>query len=58
MSADLLGIPRTAYRTIFKSWRFFATVTVTAFILLVLTVTLGFVCYFNYGKGLQAYRKD
>ncbi|KAJ3503632.1 hypothetical protein NMY22_g18184 [Coprinellus aureogranulatus] len=44
-----------AYRTIFKSWRFFATVTVTAFILLVLTVTLGFVCYFNYGKGLQAY---
>ncbi|TEB30876.1 hypothetical protein FA13DRAFT_1814301 [Coprinellus micaceus] len=44
-----------AYRTIFKSWRFFATVTVTAFVLLVLTVTLGVICYLNYGKGLQAY---
>lgn len=49
--------PYTAYRTIFKSWRFFATVTVTAFILLVLTVALGVICYLNYGKGLQAYRK-
>ena len=45
-----------AYRTIFKLWGFFATVTVTSFILLVFTVVLGIICYLNYGKGLREYR--
>ncbi|KAJ2932080.1 hypothetical protein H1R20_g5012, partial [Candolleomyces eurysporus] len=45
------------YRCIFTSWSFFATVTVTAFVLLVLTAAMGVLCYFNYGKGLAHYLK-
>ncbi|KAJ3506548.1 hypothetical protein NMY22_g17213 [Coprinellus aureogranulatus] len=37
------------------TWQFFATVTVTAFVLLVITIVLGVGCYFNYGKGLAHY---
>ncbi|KAJ2915349.1 hypothetical protein MD484_g5063, partial [Candolleomyces efflorescens] len=45
------------YRCIFMAWSFFATVTVTAFVMLVLTAALGVLCYFNYGKGLAHYLK-
>ncbi len=38
------------------AWSFFATVTVTAFVMLVLTAAMGVLCYFNYGKGLAHYR--
>ncbi|TEB36636.1 hypothetical protein FA13DRAFT_1682795 [Coprinellus micaceus] len=60
LSAGLLAISGVmfgsdAYRTIFKLWGFFATVTVTSFILLVFTVALGILCYLNYGKGLREY---
>jgi hypothetical protein len=40
------------YQFIFGSWSFFATVTVTAYILMVLTSVLGIVCRINFGKGL------
>jgi hypothetical protein len=43
------------YRTIFSRWSFFATLTLTSFILLVLTTALGIVCRINFGKGLAEY---
>ncbi|KAJ2936793.1 hypothetical protein H1R20_g317, partial [Candolleomyces eurysporus] len=41
------------YRSIFKSWQYFAAVTVTAFVLLVVTVVAGIACFFNFNKGLK-----
>ncbi|TEB22449.1 hypothetical protein FA13DRAFT_1509574 [Coprinellus micaceus] len=43
------------YRCIFMSWQFFATLTVTAFVFLVVTTVMGIACYLNYGKGLAHY---
>ncbi|KAH6911884.1 hypothetical protein BKA70DRAFT_1265812 [Coprinopsis sp. MPI-PUGE-AT-0042] len=43
------------YRFIFTSWQLFATVTVTSFVLLVLTTGLGLLCRLNFGKGLSQY---
>ncbi|TFK26145.1 hypothetical protein FA15DRAFT_616477 [Coprinopsis marcescibilis] len=43
------------YRMIFMRWRFFAAMTVTAFVLLTLTVTVGLICRINFGKGLSGY---
>ncbi|KAF6760522.1 hypothetical protein DFP72DRAFT_882417 [Ephemerocybe angulata] len=60
LSMFLLGISgimfsRDTYRTIFLSWSFFATITVTAFVLLVFAVITGLACFLNFGKGLSAY---
>lgn len=38
------------------SWQFFATLTVTSFVFLVITTGLGIICYTNYGKGLKHFR--
>ncbi|TFK17462.1 hypothetical protein FA15DRAFT_326581 [Coprinopsis marcescibilis] len=43
------------YRYIFLTWQFFATVTITAFVFLVLTTGIGFICRLNFGKGLAEY---
>ncbi|KAF8870640.1 hypothetical protein CPB84DRAFT_839439 [Gymnopilus junonius] len=43
------------YRYIFKSWPFFATITITAYLLLVTTSVLGVVCRLNFEKGLAHY---
>ncbi|KAF8990258.1 hypothetical protein BDQ17DRAFT_1372156 [Cyathus striatus] len=43
------------YRFIFGSWPFFATITVTAYILMVLTSSLGIFCRLNFGRGLAHY---
>lgn len=43
------------YRMIFARWSFFATLTVTSYILLVLTTALGVACRINFGKGLAEY---
>ena len=43
------------YRTIFARWSFFATLTVTSFVLLILTTALGVLCRLNFGKGLAEY---
>lgn len=43
------------YRYIFKTWPFFATVTVTAYIFTVATLVLGVLCRLNFGKGLAHY---
>lgn len=43
------------YRFIFLSWSFFATMTVTAYICIVFSATLGILCRFNFGKGLAHY---
>jgi len=40
------------YRFTFMSWPFFATITVTAFVLIVTTTMLGLWCRFNFGRGL------
>lgn len=60
LSALMIGISSAMfssnlYRTIFSSWRFFAVVTVTAFILLALTAFAGIACFFNFGRGLAHY---
>ncbi|KAH6918013.1 hypothetical protein BKA70DRAFT_1245939 [Coprinopsis sp. MPI-PUGE-AT-0042] len=60
LSVVLLGISSVMfasalYRTIFNRWSFFATLTLTSFILLVLTTALGVVCRINFGKGLAEY---
>ena len=39
------------------NWQFFATLTVTAFVFLVVTTVMGIACYLNYGKGLAHYRE-
>jgi hypothetical protein len=36
--------------------QFFATVTVTAFVMLVFSGALGVACYANFGKGLAHFR--
>ncbi|KAG6908705.1 hypothetical protein DXG01_003638 [Tephrocybe rancida] len=43
------------YRFIFVTWPFFATLTVTAFILIVTTALLGVWCRLNFGRGLSHY---
>ncbi|KAF8918318.1 hypothetical protein CPB85DRAFT_1214125 [Mucidula mucida] len=43
------------YRLIFDSWPFFATITVTAYVLLVVTSFLAVVCRLHFGKGLKEY---
>uniref|UniRef100_A0A8H8CEP1 Uncharacterized protein n=1 Tax=Psilocybe cubensis TaxID=181762 RepID=A0A8H8CEP1_PSICU len=43
------------YRYIFMTWPFFATVTVTAYVLTVFTSVLAIVCRLNFGKGLAHY---
>jgi hypothetical protein len=44
------------YQWTFQNFPFFATVTVTAFIVLVITVALGIICRLNFGHGLPKYR--
>ncbi|PPQ64909.1 hypothetical protein CVT24_008249 [Panaeolus cyanescens] len=43
------------YRYIFSTWPFFATVTVTAYCLVIASTILGVVCQFNFGQGLAHY---
>lgn len=43
------------YRFVFDTWSFFATITVFAYILLVLTSILGILCRVKFGNGLTAY---
>ncbi|EIM85830.1 uncharacterized protein STEHIDRAFT_121849 [Stereum hirsutum FP-91666 SS1] len=43
------------YRFYLSIWPFFATVTVTAYILLLLTFVAGILCRLNFGKGLAHY---
>lgn len=43
------------YRYIFTTWPFFATLTVTAYILIVATSVLAVMCRLNFGKGLAHY---
>ncbi|KAF9456388.1 hypothetical protein BDZ94DRAFT_1275823 [Collybia nuda] len=40
------------YRFIFRTWPFFATMTVTSYILMVATILLAIWCRLNFGKGL------
>jgi len=46
----------SVYRFTFETWPFFAVVSVTAYVLIIVTFVLGFVCRLNYGKGLKHYR--
>ncbi|TFK37642.1 hypothetical protein BDQ12DRAFT_685042 [Crucibulum laeve] len=43
------------YRYIFISWPFFATITVTSYVLVVVTTLLAILCRVNFGKGLSHY---
>ncbi|KAH9481284.1 hypothetical protein JR316_0005806 [Psilocybe cubensis] len=43
------------YRYIFSTWPFFATITITAFVLLVGTTVLGIICRLHFGEGLAHY---
>ncbi|KAF8638359.1 hypothetical protein AX17_002261 [Amanita inopinata Kibby_2008] len=57
MSVFLLSVPTimfwsTLYRFIFTSWPFFATITLTAYIFVVITSILAIWCRFNFGQGL------
>ncbi|KDR76142.1 hypothetical protein GALMADRAFT_156270 [Galerina marginata CBS 339.88] len=45
------------YRHIFSCWAFFATITITAFVLLVVTTFLGMVSRLNFGHGFARYIK-
>ncbi|KAK0236774.1 hypothetical protein EDD85DRAFT_586533 [Armillaria nabsnona] len=59
-SVFLLGISTfmfasNLYRFIFMSWPFFATMTVTTYILLVATSALGVVCRLHFDKGLAQF---
>ena len=45
------------YRWTFQNFPFFATVTVIAFVILVMTVALALVCTWGFGKGLPQYRE-
>ncbi|PPR00909.1 hypothetical protein CVT26_015519 [Gymnopilus dilepis] len=53
ISSALFSSP--VYRYIFTTWPFFATVTITAYVLLMATSILGVVCRLNFGKGLAHY---
>ncbi|KAK0432127.1 hypothetical protein EV421DRAFT_2040847 [Armillaria borealis] len=60
LSVFLLGISTfmfasPLYRFIFMSWPFFATMTVTTYILLVATSALGVVCRLHFDKGLAQF---
>ncbi|KAF9048021.1 hypothetical protein BDZ89DRAFT_1057978 [Hymenopellis radicata] len=60
LSLFLLGVSSfmfasDLYRLIFDSWPFFATITVTAYVLLVVTSFLAIVCRLHFGKGLKEY---
>ncbi|KAK0497794.1 hypothetical protein EDD18DRAFT_1351609 [Armillaria luteobubalina] len=48
-------LPSNLYRFIFMSWPFFATMTVTTYILLVATSALGVVCRLHFNKGLAQF---
>ncbi|KAF9480665.1 hypothetical protein BDN70DRAFT_877383 [Pholiota conissans] len=43
------------YRYIFVSWPLFATMTITAYVLTVVTTALAIFCHLNFGKGLGHY---
>ncbi|KAF8154025.1 hypothetical protein B0H34DRAFT_799931 [Crassisporium funariophilum] len=43
------------YRYIFITWPFFATVTVTSYVLIIVTTVFGVLCRLNFGKGLAHY---
>ncbi|KAF9446540.1 hypothetical protein P691DRAFT_733047 [Macrolepiota fuliginosa MF-IS2] len=43
------------YRFIFLSWSFFATMTVTSYVCVVIASILGIMCRLNFGKGLAHY---
>jgi len=43
------------YRYVFTSWPFFASVTVTAYVLVIASSVLGVLCRLNFGKGLAHY---
>lgn len=45
------------YRFVFSAWSFFAMMTVFAYILLVSSVILGFLCRIQFGNGLVDYCK-
>ncbi|KAJ3992423.1 hypothetical protein F5050DRAFT_1579599 [Lentinula boryana] len=44
------------YRFIFQTWPFFATMTITSYLLIVLTSILGIWCRANFGRGLPEFR--
>ncbi|KAJ3514816.1 hypothetical protein NLJ89_g2146 [Agrocybe chaxingu] len=43
------------YRYIFLTWPFFATITVTAYLLIIATTAMGILCRLNFDKGLAHY---
>lgn len=45
----------TLYRYVFNTWRFFAVMTIAAYILLVVTSILGVLCRLQFGNGLVEY---
>ncbi|KAF9556447.1 hypothetical protein CPC08DRAFT_92421 [Agrocybe pediades] len=53
LSISILMFFSPLYRYIIGTWAFFATVTITAFALTVVTSVLAVVCRLNFGKGLE-----
>ncbi|KAJ3793050.1 hypothetical protein GGU11DRAFT_760243 [Lentinula aff. detonsa] len=46
------------YRFIFRTWPFFATMTITSYLLIVLTTILGIWCRANFGRGLPEFLRE
>jgi len=46
-----------AYAYVFKTWPFFACVSVTSFVFHNATTVAAILCRFNFGKGLDRFRK-
>ncbi|KAH7868342.1 uncharacterized protein C8R40DRAFT_847429 [Lentinula edodes] len=46
------------YQFIFQTWPFFATMTITSYLLIVLTSILGVWCRTQFGKGLSEFLKE
>ncbi|KIY67672.1 hypothetical protein CYLTODRAFT_323053, partial [Cylindrobasidium torrendii FP15055 ss-10] len=62
LSTFILGISSflfssDLFRATFNSWPFFATVTITSYVLLVANFVLAIVCRMHFGKGLAQYLK-
>jgi hypothetical protein len=47
----------TTFKWTFITWTFFSIMATTSVALTVLSITLGLVCRFNFGKGLARYRE-
>jgi hypothetical protein len=47
----------TTFRWTFVQWRFFSLVISSSILLTLITIVLGLICRFNFGKGLLRYRE-